>query len=140
MLNEVPVQLVPHEETRVEHPLHPMRAEPVDELWRVWWPHPFLDEQIGCLLLDDDVTAEHYLDRYEWSRGWSPFNAGLHATHNDNGARVTIAFGQRFERRPDATTSRELDRDDRDRVLIEEFGYSESIVARLPDDDPRPEK
>jgi arylamine N-acetyltransferase len=140
MLSEAVLPLVPREETRIEHPLHPLRAEPVDELWRVWWPHPSCDEQIGCLLLDDDVTAEHYLDRYEWSRGSSPFNAGLHATHNHDGALVTIAFGHRIERRPDGTTSRELDREARDRVLVEEFGYSESIVARLPDDDPPPEK
>jgi hypothetical protein len=28
--------------------------------------------------------------------------------------------------------------EDRDRMLIEEFGYSEAIVAALPDDDPAP--
>ena len=66
----------------------------------------------------------------------SPFDTGLHATHNYDGARVTIAFGQRFERRVDGTTSEGLDAAERKRVLIEEFGYSESIVAQLPQDDP----
>ena len=51
-------------------------------------------------------------------------------------ARITIAVGQRFERRPDGITSAPLG-DDRDRVLIEEFGYSDAIVAQLPADDPK---
>jgi N-hydroxyarylamine O-acetyltransferase len=97
MLTDSVFALVTGEETRLDHPLHTVRVEPVEQLWRVWWPHPFLDEKIGCLLLDDDVTADHYLARYEFSRGMSPFNTGLHATHNFDGARVTIAFGHRFD-------------------------------------------
>ncbi len=139
MLTDRVFPVVRGQETHLDDPLHPVRVEPVDQLWRVWWPHPFLDERIGCLLLDHDVTAEHYLARYEVSRGMSPFNTGLHATHNFDGARVTLAFGQRFERCVEGTTSKPLDHDERDRVLVEEFGYSESIVAQLPDDDPRPE-
>ena len=59
----------------------------------MWWTHPFLDEMIGCLLLDDDVSAEHYLARYEWSRGMSPFNTAVYATRNFDDARVTVALG-----------------------------------------------
>lgn len=139
MLTDRVFPLVPGEETHLDDRLHPVRVEPVDTLWRVWWPHPFLDEKIGCLLLDDDVSAVHYLDRYEWSRGNSPFNERLHATHNFDGARVTIAFEQRFERRPEGTTSRAIDRDERNRLLVEEFGMSETIVAQLPADDPAPQ-
>jgi N-hydroxyarylamine O-acetyltransferase len=125
------------EETRVDDPLHATRVEPVGELWRVWWTHPFLPEMLGCLLLDDDVSAEHYLARYEWSRGMSPFNLSLHATRNTDDARLTCAFGHRFHRTVGGITTREL-ADDRDRTLVEEFGYSEEIVAALPDDDPDP--
>jgi len=138
MLTDRVFPLVPGAETYLDDPLHPVRVEPVDQLWRVWWPHPFLDEKIGCLLLDDDVTADHYLARYEFSRGMSPFNTGLHATHNFESARVTIAFGRRFERTPDGTTSTKLEAGARDRVLIDEFGYSEAIVAQLPEDEPQP--
>ena len=104
--------------------------------WRVWWTHPFLDEKIGCLLLDDDVTAEHYLARYEWSRGLSPFNT---AAVRDAQRRRSPASRWRSAAAssgaPAAPRRAELG-DDRDRVLIEEFGYSEAIVARLPPDDP----
>jgi hypothetical protein len=93
---------------------------------------------LGCLLLDDDVTADHYLTRYEASRELSPFNTGVYATRSGTDIRVTVAFGQRWERRAGGITVAPLG-DDRDRVLVEEFGYSESIVSRLPPDDPRPE-
>jgi N-hydroxyarylamine O-acetyltransferase len=126
-------------ETRLEDALNAVRVEPVGGLWRVWWTHQFLDEMLGFLLLDDDVTGEHYLARYEWTRGWSPFNTAVYATRTDEDVRLTVAFGQRFERRESGVTSAPVG-DNRDRVLIEEFGYSEAIVARLPADDPPPDR
>jgi hypothetical protein len=120
-----------------DNPIHATRIEPAEPYFRVWWTHPFLEEMLGCLLLDDDVTQEHYLARYEWSRGQSPFNAGLYAVRSSADTRVTVAFGQRFERTAGGVSSRPLV-DDRCQVLIEEFGYSEAIVAALPDDDPAP--
>jgi arylamine N-acetyltransferase len=120
-----------------DDPVHATRIEPTEPYFRVWWTHPFLDEMLGCLLLDDNVTQEHYLARYEWSRGQSPFNAGLYAVRSTPDARVTLAFGQRFERTPFGVSSRPLV-DDRCQVLIEEFGYSEAIVVALPNDDPPP--
>jgi hypothetical protein len=127
----------PGEETGLEDALHAVRVEPVEQSWRVWWTHPFLPESLGCLLLDDDVTGEHYLARYEWSRQMSPFNLSLHATRNTTEARVTLAFDHRFSRTVEDTTSEPLG-DDRARVLVEDFGYSEEIVAALPADDPDP--
>jgi hypothetical protein len=124
-------------ETALSDDLHAVRVEPVDAHCRVWWTHPFLPEQLGCLLLDDDVTAEHYRARYEWSRTNSPFNLGLHATRNTEDARVTCAFGHRFHRTNQGITAHSLGTD-RERVLIEQFGYSEEIVAALPADDPDP--
>ena len=123
-------------ETTLDDPIHAVRVEPVGSLWRVWWTHNFLDEMLGCLLLDDNVTGEHYLARYEWSRGQSPFNTALYATRSFEHRRVTLAFGQRFERVAGGVTSRPIvDEDDRRQVLVEEFGYSEAIVAALPIDD-----
>ena len=135
MLTGRVVPLVPGEATALEDPLHRVRVEPVENRWSVWWTHPFLDEMLGCLLLDDDVTADHYLARYEASRAMSPFNTALYAARNFEGTRVTVAFGQRFERRANGTTSSPLG-PDRDRVLVDELGYSEALVARLPPDEP----
>ena len=135
MLTNVPLPLVPREATRHDDAVSPVWAEPVDDLWRVWWTSAANGEEIGCLLLDDDTTSEHYLVRYEASRNMSPFNTAVYANRNTDDARITIANGRRFERRPDGTDSAPLGHD-RDRVLIEEFSYSEEIVAQLPADDP----
>ncbi len=136
MLTDVPLRLVPHEPTRRDHPVSPAWSEPVDDLWRVWWTSAANAEEIGCLLLDDDVSSEHYLARYEASRDMSPFNTAVYASSNTDEARITVAIGQRFERRADGITSVPLGAD-RDRVLMEDFGYSEAIVAQLPADDPK---
>jgi hypothetical protein len=135
MLTNVPLPLVPHEATRHDDPVSPVWSEPVDDLWRVWWTGAIDGKEIGCLLLDPDVTAEHYLVRYEASRDMSPFNTMLYATRNTEDARVTLTYDARFERRPDGITSAPLGTD-RQRMLIEEFGYSEAIVEQLPPDDP----
>jgi N-hydroxyarylamine O-acetyltransferase len=133
MLTNVPLPLIPDEETRIDDPVGPVRAEPVEDLWRVWWT-TVTAEEIGCLLLDDDVSAEHYAARYEASREMSPFNAALYTTRNDDHARVSLLADTRFERTAAGITA-EPTGDDRDRILVEEFGYSEEIVARLPADE-----
>ena len=136
MLTDVPLPLRRGEETRREEPVSPVRAEPVDDLWRVWWTGSGDGADIPCLLLDDDVTAEHYLVRYEASRGMSPFNTRVYATRNVPGGRVTIGGPKRYERTASGITATQLD--DRARLLVEEFGFSEAIVAQLPPDDPPP--
>jgi len=136
MLTGAALPLVPHQPTRRDDPVSPVWSEPVDDLWRVWWTSAANGEEIGCLLLDDDVTSAHYLARYEASRDMSPFNTAVYANRNAGGARITVAIGQRFERRADGITSAPLG-DDRERVLIEDFGYSEAIVSQLPADDER---
>ena len=83
MLTRRVFALTPRTETRLDDPVHALRVEPVDELWRVWWTHNFLDEMLGFLLLADDVGSDHYLTRYEASRRMSPFNTAVYATRTD---------------------------------------------------------
>jgi N-hydroxyarylamine O-acetyltransferase len=134
MLTYAPLPLVPRETTVHDDPVSPVWSEPVGALWRIWWTGAIDAKEIGCLLLDDDTSAEHYLARYEASRGMSPFNTMLYATHNTDDARVTLTFDTRFERRADGITETPLGAG-RERILVEEFGYSEEIAARLPADD-----
>jgi hypothetical protein len=134
MLTNVPLPLIPDDATSIEDAVGPVRAEPVDDLWRVWWTSAVNGEDIGCLLLDDDASAAHYLARYEASRDVSPFNTVLYATRNTVDARVSLLAGTRFERTAAGITNAPMG-DDRARFLIEEFGYSEEIVAALPPDE-----
>jgi len=138
MLTNGPLPLVRGAETQRPDPVSPVRAEAVGDLWRIWWTGAADAADIGCLLLDDDVTADHFLVRYEASRGMSPFNTRVYATRNTAESRVTIGGTTRYERTADGITSTDLA--DRDRVLIEEFGYSEAIVEQLPPDDPPKEQ
>src|SRR5579862_4579842 len=77
MLTNAALPLVRYEPTRHDDPVSPVWAEPVGDLWRVWWTSPANGEEIGCLLLDDNTTSEHYLVRYEASRDMSPFNTAV---------------------------------------------------------------
>jgi N-hydroxyarylamine O-acetyltransferase len=135
MLSMRVLPLVRGETTRLDDPINPMRAEPEDEFWRVSFAFPITDGELSCLLLDDDVDEAHYLARYEWSRTESPFNTSIFASKNVEGTKLTVAFGTRFERTVAGVAKVPLG-PDRDRVLVEEFGYSEEIVASLPSDEP----
>jgi N-hydroxyarylamine O-acetyltransferase len=137
MLTDEPVPLVRGEETTLEHPLRPVRVEPVDGLWRVHWVQSARPGTMGCLLLDDHVGGDHYSERYEWSRGWSPFNTALYATTNRDDHVVTLALGRRIVLDTDGLHESEpLDADTRQAVLVDELGYSEEITGALPADDP----
>jgi N-hydroxyarylamine O-acetyltransferase len=133
MLSIRVLPLDPGRTTRLDDAVNPLRAEPADNFWRVFWAFPITDGELSCLLLDDDVDEAHYLARYEWSRGEGPFNSAVYATRNLGATKVTVAFGQRFDRTPTGVEKAPLA--DRDRVLVEEFGYSEEIVAALPPDE-----
>jgi N-hydroxyarylamine O-acetyltransferase len=136
MLTDRPVPLAAGRATALAHPFRPIRVEPVDDLWRVWWRPSGSDGELGCLLLDDDVTVEHYHARYEVSREHSIFNRQIYATTNRAGVVLGIHLGQRWQ--TDEHGARAAPLDDRTRVLVEEFGYSEEIVAQLPADEPSP--
>jgi N-hydroxyarylamine O-acetyltransferase len=133
MLTRVPLPLRRGADTQIPRDFERVRAEPIDDLWRIWWQDNIHDTPIGCLLLADDVDEAHYLARYEASRERSPFNDSVCVTRVTPTSRVTIAKGMRYERDTDGLQQRELG-DDRVKILVEEFGYSEEIVTKLPPD------
>jgi N-hydroxyarylamine O-acetyltransferase len=136
MLTEQPIPIAPGGPSRLDHPVRPVRVEPVDGLWRVrWWRQQF-PEELSCLLLDADATFDHCLVRYEASREKGIFNDTLTAITSRPGGTLLVAFGQRCEQDADGFRHEPIpDRAARDRILVEEFGYSEEIVARVPPDD-----
>jgi N-hydroxyarylamine O-acetyltransferase len=137
MLTDEPVPLVRGGATRLDHPLRPVRVEPVDDLWRVHWISGARPGEMGCLLLDPDVGGDHYSARYEWSRGMSPFNTGVFATRNRSDDVLSVGMGRRIVLdRTGSSASEPLTEPGRRAVLIDEFGYSEEIVDALPADEP----
>ncbi len=93
MLTDRVIPLARGAPTVVDDSLHPVRVEPVGNLWRVWWEGTNSHDPIPCLLLDDDVDGAHYSARYERSREHSPFNTTLTTNRNVDGARLAIRSG-----------------------------------------------
>lgn len=135
MLTDTPVELVEGAETTLDHPLRPVRAEPVDDLWRVHWMPGGIDMVMSCLLLDREVDTEHYSARYEWSRTMSRFNTAVFATTNEIDRVITMTSGELHTVDHRGRTSAGMSDDERRVILVDRFGYSEAIVDALPPDD-----
>jgi arylamine N-acetyltransferase len=137
MLTDEPVPLVPETPTTLDHPLRPVRVEPRRGLWQVHWFSPALGGEMPCRLLDADVTVEHCLDRYEWSRGSGngPFNQAVFSTRTEANAVRAYAFSELVELAEHGITRTKVAPDDRNTVLHEVFGYSHAILEQLPPDE-----
>lgn len=140
ILNERPLPLRRGEATAIDDALHPMRAEPRDDaLWLVHWSSYTGPEQIPCLLFEDDVTHESYLERYEASRG---YGFSTYLTFRKNLADGVLSL--RGTRRSLKRAAAELEEGpvaDRRELLVREGGLSPEVVARTPDDLPeQPER
>ena len=129
MLLESVLALRTDEETAVEVPPLRGRATPEGGRWRFGFTTGRGVPDFPCALLDDDVTLDVYLDRYEWSREVSPFNEWFSSRRNHSHGVVTV-------------TARETVVFDRQALLgIEptpDFGvgligqgYSEEMVSRV---------
>lgn len=116
-----------------------VRAEPYGPLWRVWYLHPARDEECYFAVEERDVDRSRVLTGYESSRRNSRFNTRLFARKNVAGGVLCITRGVRHLRDAGGIARRDLAPEEIVRVLIEECGYSEEIVARLPPDEPAPD-
>jgi arylamine N-acetyltransferase len=136
MLTQDIFPLQPGMESVREDPVHPLRAEPVDGYWRIWWNLAQSDASIPCLILEDDVPLERYLERYEVAREWSGFNRYLFARRNTHDGVAALVRSRRYFKDSTGTITEFPLGSDRERFLIEEWGYSEEIVSRMPEDEP----
>jgi len=114
------------------------RVEPYGSLWRVGYWHPAREEQCSFEVKEHDVPVSCVLAGYEASRTNSRFNTRLFARKNVAGGVVYVTRGARHFRDLGGLSRRELAPDEIAQVLVEEFGYSGEIVAKLPPDGPAP--
>jgi arylamine N-acetyltransferase len=138
MLTEVPLPLLPGEESSAGEGILATRVAPAGSLWRVWWkPWPRPGE-MPCELEVDPADADLFLGRYWASAEASPFNASLYARKGAaEGARAMVG-STLFEIDRSGTTTETDVSGSRDEVLRSTFGFSAEVVAAIPPDQPGP--
>ena len=139
MLYGEPPLLNEEAETRVDHPARGVTCVPRDGRFHVTWrPLNYL-QGLTCRFESFGATAAEYEQRYEATRGWSPFNYQVVARGNRDDLVTGVAFGHAVTIHTDGTTTDELiDHPESQRRLIELLGMSEEIVSQLPVDVPTP--
>ena len=139
ILHFEPLALDEHEPSAVRHAAWGVRCENRQGHWYIRWRPLNAPAGIDCRIERLAATAEEFRERYEQTRGWSPFNYELTARLIRGESVLGLALGQRVEL--DATgevQQRALSSDERRDVLIDELGFSEEIVAQLPPDTATP--
>jgi len=135
-----PLRLDEYAPSRVEHPARGLQCTRRDDghLY-VSWRALHQTDGFDCRLEYFGATADEFGERYEMTRGWSPFNYQVNARRNRGDDVTGLAFGNAVTLHADGTvTKTPFTREDRTRILIEKVGLSEAIVAQLPDDVPTP--
>ena len=126
-------------ETRVSHPAWGVTGIRLEGTWTLRWRPLHQTEGFDCRFDDFGVTPEVYRDRYEETRGWSPFNYQLTARRNRGEEVIGASFGKAVTLGEDGVVvEHPVDDEERRRILVEDFGMSEAIVSRLPADRPTP--
>jgi N-hydroxyarylamine O-acetyltransferase len=123
--------------TTIDHPAYGVRMAIEDGERRIHWI-PFHMSMV-CRLDSVGASEAEFSERHEKSRGWSPFNHSLSARLIRDDTVIGAAGGQLGHIAADGARSlRAFDGDERTRLLIDDLGLSERIVAALPADEPMP--
>lgn len=139
MLFAEPLLLDENKPTGIEHPAWGVHCCRKDGRWHISWRPLHKTDGFECRLERFGATWPEFQALHDATREWSPFNFELSARRNRNGEVVGVGFGHAVRLRKDGRVDRvPASHKERCRVLIEEVGLSEEIVAQLPDDVPTP--
>jgi N-hydroxyarylamine O-acetyltransferase len=105
------------------------------EQWQIHWRPANHPNGLTCRVDYFPTTDADFQQRHEFTRAWSPFNYSL-AIRSLRGRCVIGAFGlEWYQMSADGKTERrEVTRNERSEMLVEQLGYSEEIIAQLPID------
>lgn len=139
ILHHEPLPLLDDEETSIGHPAWGVTCSKRDGRWHVQWRPLHKPDGFECRFEGFGIHGDDYLDRYEQTRAWSPFNYQVCARRNRDNEVIGLAFGHFITLRSGGgVESVRVEDDERRRVLIDEFGMSREIVSQLPADRPTP--
>lgn len=99
----------------------------------VWCHLPPHDEYTPCRLLVDPSSHAEYVERYESSRGRSPFNQVLYARVNRPGGpaeMIVLAGDRRISRTSRGDDSRRLSGDELLESLRRDIGLSQALISQ----------
>jgi N-hydroxyarylamine O-acetyltransferase len=139
VLHGEPLPLDAQRETRIEHPAWGVRAIRRDGRWHVRWRPLHFPDGIDCRIEQLSASEEEFRCAHEATRAWSPFNFEIHFRRLRGESLVGFAMGRYVEiDGAGRVTDRPVSSDERNRMLVAQFGIAESIVAQLPADVPTP--
>ena len=139
ILSGEPLLLNEAAQTKIDHPAWGVQCALRDGLWHIAWRPLHKVDGFECRIESFGASAAEYGERYESTRGWSPFNYQLSARLNHGDEVVGLGFGHAVTLHADGrVTQLEIDHDERMRRLVETLGMSEEIVRQLPEDVPTP--
>jgi arylamine N-acetyltransferase len=109
-----------------------------DGRWHVRWK-PLHRAELDCRIEYWPTTQEDFRERYEMSRGWSPFNYTLTARVTRSDCSVGVAGSEWVQVNNDGTEERRVvDDEERAKLLVDVIGFREELVRRIPKDQPTP--
>jgi N-hydroxyarylamine O-acetyltransferase len=139
ILHVEPLRLDGPTEVQIAHPAWGLRAAQRDGQWHIHWRPLHKLDGLECRLESFGLSGADYQQRYEQTRGWSPFNYQVAARLNQPDRVTGLGMGNAVELKADGTTdSRPVTDAERRKILIEHLGLSEEIVSQLPADRPTP--
>ena len=139
MLHGAPLPLRRDCESAVEHPAWGMRTRYEDGSF--WFAvRPLLAPlAIDCRLDLIGASVEQVRERHDATREWGPMNYAFTLRINRDDRVLGVAWGQHIEITPNGEfTKRDFAAGELAGWLVDEVGFSEEIVSRLPDDIPTP--
>jgi N-hydroxyarylamine O-acetyltransferase len=139
ILHSEPLVLKEREPSAVDHPAWGVSCANRQGYWHIRWRPLHAPVGIDCRIDRLAATAEEFRERYEHTRGWSPFNFELNVRLLRGESVIGLALGQRVELDAGGgLRQRQLSSEERKRVLIDELGFGEDIVDQLPPDTATP--
>ncbi len=139
ILHHEPLLLLENEETRIDHPAWGVNCMKRDGRWHVRWRPLHKPDGFECRFEGFGIHGEEYLERYEQTCGWSPFNYQVCTRRGRGDEVIGLAFGHFITFKSNGSVeSVRVDDDERKRILLEEFSMSREIVSQLPADRPTP--
>lgn len=139
MIFSEPLLLDENNTTGVNHLAWGVQCCRKDGRWYISWRPMHKTDGFECRIERFGVAWAEFQAMHDATRGWSPFNFEVSARRNRGDEVVGVGFGHAVKLRKDGGVDRApASYQERARILIEQVGLSEEIVAQLPDDVPTP--